>query len=510
MSAGCPSQKLPLWADFSFLIYVMDPHIPAADSQGFIPVEVVSYSDSDWAGCQRSRRSTSGSLIALYSVNLSSTSRTQASVSHSSAEAELYAMTQAAVDSLAIKHFIKELRSTILSREVKITLKTDSSAAKTMASRLGISRKSKHIELRPLWIQDILSEGVMSLAKVGTHHSPSDVLTKFVQSSVLGNHLPKLNLFKDSSVTQVFKASSDLVGITPIQGFHRDHRGSHVEDQRLARLYHVCAQPQGQVCMINFEAFQCHQEFMIQRFKSASGRLRRALTPPTPRRGSESSENSGHSNVQMQIQEDKNHVVNQNVSATSRWWSFIALTMSLMHYLVQGYQLSVVMIKKVKQITVMFVNVNQVFVTIIAIINRRKRQGQRRNQSRQTRLSGLQYLCTFILFNALFATCVFIAFRFMSFNQTSSQSSCLTAVSHSVESYSSQVFHLLSTSVVTLISGMAAAAQSTATVNEAAALVAKSLQSMAIAHAKNEELNNDAQVPIIRHALSRVESTQKD
>ena len=113
----------------------------------------------------------------------------------------------------------------------------------------------------------------MSLEKVGTHHNPSDVLTKFVQSSVLGNHLPKLNLFKDSSLTQVFKVSSDVVGITPVQGFHRDHRGSHVDDQRLARLYQVFAQHQGQVCMINFEAFQDHQDFMIQRFKSASGRI---------------------------------------------------------------------------------------------------------------------------------------------------------------------------------------------------------------------------------------------
>ena len=194
-------------------------------------------------------------------------------------------MTQASVGSLAIKHFIKELKSAILSREVKITLKTDSSAGKTMASRLGISKKSKHIELRHLWIQDILSEGVMSLEKVGTHHNPSDVLTKFVQSSVLGNHLPKLNLFKDSSLTQVFKVSS----IAQVQGFHRDHRGSHVEDQRLARLHQVCAQHQGQVCMINFEAFQDQQDFMIQRFRSASSRIRRAFTPPPPRRGSERS-----------------------------------------------------------------------------------------------------------------------------------------------------------------------------------------------------------------------------
>ena len=71
----------------------------------------------------------------------------------------------------------------------------------------------------------------------------------------------------------------------------------------------------------------------------------------------------------MQIQVDKNHVVIQNISATSRWWSFIALIMSIMHFVVQCYQFSAVMIKKVKQITVMLVNASQVSVTIIAIIN---------------------------------------------------------------------------------------------------------------------------------------------
>ena len=47
-------------------------------------------------------------------------------------------------------------------------------------------------------------------------------------------------------------------------------------------------------------------------------------------------------------------------------------------------------------------------------------------------------------------------------------------------------------------------------VTEAATLVAQSLQSMSVAHAKNEELNNSAHVPMVRHALSQVESTQKD
>ena len=139
----------------------------------------------------------------------------------------------------------------------------------------------------------------MSLEKVGTHHNPSDILTKFVQASVLGNHLPKLNLFRDSSLSQVFKVSS----IVRVHGLH-SHRGSHVEDQRLARLHQVCAQHQGQVCMINFEVFQNQQDLVIQRFRSASSKIRRAFTPPPPRRGSEN-QDSSHSDVQMQIQEIK-------------------------------------------------------------------------------------------------------------------------------------------------------------------------------------------------------------
>ena len=60
-----------------------------------------------------------------------------------------------------------------------------------MASGLGISRTSRHVELKHLWIQDILSEGVISLDKVGAHNNPSNALTKFVQAAVLGQRLPK-------------------------------------------------------------------------------------------------------------------------------------------------------------------------------------------------------------------------------------------------------------------------------------------------------------------------------
>ena len=64
-------------------------------------------------------------------------------MSHSSAEAKLYAMTQAAVESLAIKHFVQEFTSAILSRDVKIIVKANSSAGKTVASPLGHVKQIK-------------------------------------------------------------------------------------------------------------------------------------------------------------------------------------------------------------------------------------------------------------------------------------------------------------------------------------------------------------------------------
>ena len=349
----------------------------------------------------------------------------------------------------------------------------------------------------------------MSLEKVGTHHNPSDILTKFVQASVLGNHLPKLNLFRDSAVSQVFKVSC----IVRVHGL-QSHRESQVADQRLSRLHQVCAQHQGQVFMINFEAFQGQQDLVVQRFKSASRRIQRAFTPPPPRRGSEN-QDSSHSDIQTQIQENQNHV-NQNVAATSRWWAFIALIMSIMHFVVQGYPFSVAMFKRVKQFAIMLVNVNQVSVTIIAITNQRRRQGQRRSQTRlsgHTRQSRLQYLCTFILFShnfsALFATCILIVLHFVSSNQSLSQSSCLTAVSNSVESFHSR----LKLSRVLSLSSVASVVSLSCHLH---------FQNGSIKSADNNRSSSSGgsitsehdyrswQVPVIRHALSQVESTQKD
>ena len=85
----------------------------------------------------------------------------------------------------------------------------------------------------------------------------------------------------------------------------------------------------------------------------------------------------------IQLQEVDQNVRNafmQNASANRRWWSLIAIIMSLMHFIVQCYQFTPEMVMKVKQIIVLSVNVNQVWTIIMTIVDHMRRQVQRRNQ----------------------------------------------------------------------------------------------------------------------------------
>ena len=178
-------------------VFVMEPQLAVRNQHSKFPVQIVSNSDSDWATCQKSVKEVNKWFTGFSTQCQSSvTSRTQASIAHSSAESELYAMTQAVVESLAIILTSFKISKVSIGK-VSIGIQTDSSARNSMAPRLGISRRSKNIELKYLWTQDEVKEGKLELKKVGTHFTPSDALTKYVPtSSVLGQHLPHLNIFK--------------------------------------------------------------------------------------------------------------------------------------------------------------------------------------------------------------------------------------------------------------------------------------------------------------------------
>ena len=65
--------------------------------------EVHVYTDSDWAGCRRTRKSTSGGMIMIGEHVIKSWSRTQKAITLSSGEAELVALVAGMSEGLGIR-----------------------------------------------------------------------------------------------------------------------------------------------------------------------------------------------------------------------------------------------------------------------------------------------------------------------------------------------------------------------------------------------------------------------
>ena len=63
-----------------------------------------------------------------------------------------------------------------------------------MATRFGTSKKTKHVELRFLYVQELVAKGTIRLKKVNTKFNCADVLTKYLGSELLLSHLRKLGV----------------------------------------------------------------------------------------------------------------------------------------------------------------------------------------------------------------------------------------------------------------------------------------------------------------------------
>ena len=94
--------------------------------------ELTSTSDSDWGGCVKTRKSTTGIVLRCAGCTIATTSRTQGCISLSSAEAEYSGMVSALAEAKQIQEILSEYHE-----DTHIILETHSSAAKANAARPG-------------------------------------------------------------------------------------------------------------------------------------------------------------------------------------------------------------------------------------------------------------------------------------------------------------------------------------------------------------------------------------
>ena len=111
---------------------------------------------------------------------LCAVSRKQATVSLSSMESETSALAAGCVEGMATLN----ITSTLFPQNVRrnIIVGCDSSSALMLCRRSGAGRKSRHLEMRLFFLQDIFRRPEWNLIKISTNENTSDVLTKIISS----------------------------------------------------------------------------------------------------------------------------------------------------------------------------------------------------------------------------------------------------------------------------------------------------------------------------------------
>ena len=106
----------------------------------------------------------------------------------SSCESELYSIQQTAQDSISIGRVVARILWGIgeiaEGVETEMVLESDSSSALQLIQQTDVPKRSRHIEIRLLWLRSQLSEGKLSL-----YHRPGVVNMADLFTKCLGSHL---------------------------------------------------------------------------------------------------------------------------------------------------------------------------------------------------------------------------------------------------------------------------------------------------------------------------------
>jgi len=133
---------------------------------------VIGQSDSDWAGCRSTRKSTMCGIVVWAGIPITMFSRTQSVVALSSPESEYYGGCAVASECLYVRTILD-----FWGYRPSIEIQLDASSAIAIGNRHGLG-KVRHMEVKYLWLQQLVATKHVRLVKVrGTEHPP-DMGTK--------------------------------------------------------------------------------------------------------------------------------------------------------------------------------------------------------------------------------------------------------------------------------------------------------------------------------------------
>jgi len=139
-----------------------------------VTLNLVGYSDSDFAGCKVNRKSTSGTCHLLGSSLISWHNKKQACVVLSIAEVEYIAAGSGCAQTIWIKHQLSDFGLNLS----KISLFCDNTSAINLTKNPVQHSRTKHIEIRHHFIRDHIMNGDCEIQFVNSENQLADLFTK--------------------------------------------------------------------------------------------------------------------------------------------------------------------------------------------------------------------------------------------------------------------------------------------------------------------------------------------
>ncbi|CAJ2653575.1 unnamed protein product [Trifolium pratense] len=156
-------------------------------------LEIIGYSDSDYAGCPDSKRSTSGYIFLLAGGAVSWKSAKQSLVAPSTMAAEFVACFEASNHANWLRNFVTGLRI-IGSIERPLKIYCDNSAAVLYSNNSMSSTKSKFIDIKYLVVKEKVQEKQLLIEHIGTDLMLADPLTKGLTPKAFHGHVARMGL----------------------------------------------------------------------------------------------------------------------------------------------------------------------------------------------------------------------------------------------------------------------------------------------------------------------------
>ena len=150
------------------------------------PTTLRGFSDADHAGCLRTRKSSSCSVIMYGDHQIKFLSATQQPIALSSAESEWYAMVRTATVAIGMANMFLDY-----GLSVKVELLGDATAASGIACRRGVG-KVRHLETSTLWLQRLVLDQKVKLARQPGASNMADIGTKHVPATLMWQHLSSM------------------------------------------------------------------------------------------------------------------------------------------------------------------------------------------------------------------------------------------------------------------------------------------------------------------------------